>query len=74
MEDSKKCSLFPIRLNSFMQKIINTINYWITNWFLSESNKITCSDKSQVVIFSTAGDWMEGYKCIFEMESWHIDV
>ena len=28
----------------------------------------------QAVRFSTAGDWMEGYKCVFEMKSWPIDV
>ena len=48
--------------------------YWNINWFLSESNKITWRDKGQVVRFSTAGEWMEGYKCISEMKSWSIDV
>ena len=74
MEDNKKCSLFPFKLSCLMQKIISTVKCWIINWFLSESNKITWRDKGQVVRLSTAGDWMEGYKCIFEMKSWPIDV
>ena len=74
MEDNKKCSLFPFKLTCLMQKIISTVKCWIINWFLSESNKRTWRDKGQVVRLSTAGDWMEGYKCIFEMKSWPIDV
>ena len=74
MEDNKKCSLFPFKLSCLMQKIISTVKCWIINWFLSESNKITWRDKGQVVRLRTAGDWMEGYKCIFEMKSWSIDV
>ena len=74
MEDNKKCSLFPFKLNCLMQKIVSTVKCWIINWFLSESNKITWWDKGQVVRLSTAGDWMKGYKCIFEMKSWPIDV
>ena len=65
MEDNKKCSLFPFRLSSFMQKIISAVKYWTINWFISEKNKITSRDKGQVVRLSTAGDWMEGCKCIF---------
>ena len=60
MEDHKKCSLFPFRWSSFMQKIINTVKYWIINWFLSENNKVTWRDKGQVVRLNTAVDWMEG--------------
>ena len=74
MEDNKKCSLFPFKLSCLMQKIISTVKCWIINWFLSENNKITCRDKGQVVKLSTAGYWMEDYKCIFEMKSWPIDV
>ena len=74
MEDNKKCSLFPFKLSCLMQKIISTVKCWIINWFLSESNKINWIDKGQVVRLSTAEDWMEGYKCIFEMKSWPIDV
>ena len=48
MEDNKKCSLFPFRWNSFMQKIISAVKYWIMNWFLSESNNITWKDNGHV--------------------------
>ena len=72
--DNNKYSLFPFRLGSFMQTIITSVKYWIINFFLSENNTITWRDKSQVVRLSTAGDWMEGYKCILEMKSWPIDV
>ena len=74
MEDNKKCSLFPFKLSCLMQKIISTVKYWIIKWFVSESNSIAWRDKGQVVRLNTAGDWMEGYKCIFEMKSWPIDV
>ena len=74
MGDKNKCSLFPLRLASFMQTIISSFKYWISNWFLSENNKITWRDKGQVARLSTAGDWMEDYKCILEMKSWPIDV
>ena len=53
---------------------LSTVKYWIINWFLPENSQITWRDKGQVVRLSTAGDWMEGYKCIFEMKSWPIDV
>ena len=74
MKDNKKCSLFPFKLSCLMQKIISTVKYWIIKWFVSESNNIAWRDKGQVVRLNTAGDWMEGYKCIFEMKSWPIDV
>ena len=74
MKDNKKCSLFPSRLSSFMQKIITTVKYWIINWFLSRNNKIIWNDKGQVVRLSTGGGRMEGYKCILEKKSWPIDV
>ena len=59
MEDNKKCFLFPFRWSSSMQKIINAVKYWIINWFVSENNTITWRDKGQVIILSTAGDWIE---------------
>ena len=71
MKNYKKCSLFPLRWSSFIQKIVATVKYWIINWFLSGNKKII---KGQVVRLSTAGDWTEGYKCILEMKSWPIDV
>ena len=74
MEYNKKCSLFSLKLSCLRQKIISTVKYWIINWFVSESNKIAWRDKDQVVRLNTAGDWMEGYKCIFKMKSWPIDV
>ena len=72
MEDNKKCALFPFKCSSFMQTIINTFKYSLVNWFLSENNETTWGDKGQVVRLSTAGDWMEGYKCILEKKSWPI--
>ena len=76
-EDNKRGSLFPFRLNSFMQKTINKVKYWNINWFFSENNKITWRDKGQVVRFSIAGDWMVGYKCIYIWDEimifWCID-
>ena len=54
--DNNKYSLFPLRLGSFMQTITSSVKYWIISWFLSENNKITLRDKSQVVRLSTAGD------------------
>ena len=53
---------------------LSTVKYWIINWFLPENSQITWRDKGQVARLSTAGDWMEGYKCIFKMKSWPIDV
>ena len=74
MKDNKKCSFFPFRRSSSMQKIVGTVKYWIINWFYQETHKIIWNDKGQVVILSTAEDWMEGYKCILEMKSWPVDV
>ena len=68
MKNNKKCSLFPLIWSSFIQKIIATVKYsvkyWIINWFLSGNKKIIWNDKGHVVRLSTAGDWIEGYKCI----------
>ena len=74
MKNDKKCSLFPLRWSSFIQKIIATVKYWIINWFLSGNKKIIWNDKGQVVRLSTAGDWIEGCNCILEKKSWPIDV
>ena len=56
-----------------MQKFISTVKYWIIKWFVSESNNIAWRDKGQVVRLNTAGDWKEGYKCIWIMTFWCID-
>ena len=53
---------------------LSTVKYWIINWFLSENSQVTQRDKGQMARLSTARDWMEGYKCIFEMKSWPINV
>ena len=74
MEDNNKCPLFPFKWSSFMQKVVNTVKYWIINWYLSVNNKLTLRDKSPDVRLSTAGDYMVGYKCILEKKSWPIDI